>query len=152
MNFLSCYRQFHYDNVIIIMLYVFSTNSTISYHLKASLYMLYFVSYCTDNIPWEKLRHTQLCPITVSPLKINMYFQSKKFWNVILRQLSSILSHYCLHNLRNHPYATTATQCTRKKIVYRGAHQWVILVVFGKFHPSSYYGLGCGPNTEIEKI
>ena len=24
-------------------------------------------------------------------------------------------------------------------------------MVLGKFQPSSYYGLGCGPNTEIEK-
>ena len=44
-----------------------------------------------------------------------------------------------------------ATQYVGYKIVYRGAHQWDILVVQGKFQPSRYYGLGCGPNTEIEK-
>ena len=42
---LVCHRHFHYDDVMIIMLYVFSTNSTIGYHLKAFLYMLYIVSY-----------------------------------------------------------------------------------------------------------
>ena len=36
------------------------------------------------------------------------------------------------------------------KFVYRGAHQWVILRVHGNFQSSSYYGLGCGPDTEIE--
>ena len=35
-------------------------------------------------------------------------------------------------------------------MVYRSTHQWEILVVFGNFQPSSYYCLGCGPNTEIE--
>ena len=70
-----------------------------------------------------------LCPITRSALKIKMYVQSKKFWNVILRQLSKILINYCLHNLRNHPYATAAIQCVRYKIVFRVAHQMVIFVV-----------------------
>ena len=46
---LSCYRHFHYDNVMIIKLYVSSTNSTIYHHLKVLLYILYIVSYCTDN-------------------------------------------------------------------------------------------------------
>ena len=36
---MSRHRHFHYDDVMIIMLYVFNTNSTISYHLKASLYI-----------------------------------------------------------------------------------------------------------------
>ena len=80
-----------------------------------------------------------------------MHFQRKKFWNVILRHLSSILCHYCLYNLRNHPYATMATQCVGYKIVSRGAHQWEILVFLGKFQPSSYHGLGCGPISQLEK-
>ena len=46
---LSCHRHFHYGDVMIIMLYVSSTNSTISYRLKAFPYMLYFVSYCTES-------------------------------------------------------------------------------------------------------
>ena len=50
----SCHRHFHFCDVMIIMLYVSSTNSTISYHLKAFLYMLYFVSYCSVNLPWGK--------------------------------------------------------------------------------------------------
>ena len=81
---------------------------------------------------------------------IKMCFQRKKFWNVILRQLRSILSHYCLYNLRNHPYAATTTQCIGYKIVSRGAHRYKILIGFGKFRQSRYYGLGCRPDTEIE--
>ena len=90
-----CHRHFHYDDIIIIMLYGFSTNRTISYQMKAFLYMLYFVS--TRIIFHGKNDVTiSLCPITGSTFKIKMYFQRKKFWNVILRQLSSILSHYCV--------------------------------------------------------
>ena len=37
--------------MIIIMLHVSSTSITISHHLKALLYMLYIVSYCTVNLP-----------------------------------------------------------------------------------------------------
>ena len=39
----------------------------------------------------------------------------------------------------------------KKSYTERGAHQWEILVFLGKFQPSSNYGLGCGPITEIEK-
>ena len=53
-KYLSCHRHFQYDDIMIKMLSVSTTNSTISYHLKAFLYMLYFVSYCTNNLPWEK--------------------------------------------------------------------------------------------------
>ena len=42
------------------------------------------------------------------------------------------------------------TMC-RIKILYRGAHQWVSLVVLGKFQPSSFYGLVCRPIMELEK-
>ena len=52
---LPCHRHFHYDEVMIIMLYVSSTNSNISYHFKAFLYMVYFVSYSTDNLLMEKI-------------------------------------------------------------------------------------------------
>ena len=65
----------------------------ISYHVKAFLYMLYFVSYRTDNLAWENDVTISLCPITGSPLEKKMYFQRTKFCNVILHQLSSILSH-----------------------------------------------------------
>ena len=51
---LSCHRHFNYDDVMIIMLCVSSANNSISYHKKAFLCMLYFVSYYTDNLPWEK--------------------------------------------------------------------------------------------------
>ena len=40
------HRHFHYDDVIIIMFYMSDTNSTICYHLKALLEMLYIASYC----------------------------------------------------------------------------------------------------------
>ena len=36
-------------------------------------------------------------------------------------------------------------------MLYRSTHQWEILLVFGNFQSSSYYCLGCGPNTEIDK-
>ena len=53
-KFLLCYCHFHYDGVVIIVLHVSTTNCTICHHLKIFLYMIYILSYYTDNPPQEE--------------------------------------------------------------------------------------------------
>ena len=69
LKFLLCHRHFHYDDVIIIILYVFSINSIICHYFKVFLYMLYILSYCTDN-PFHRKNDVT---IRLSPITPNLY-------------------------------------------------------------------------------